>query len=313
MQLSMFEGLHGNRRLLMSAGEITVLPSNIPLAAVEMYLSPSAKVSSYSQRLLDIHKSCGSTPAQRLGIPDLMSILSFPRLGSNISTTIRQYKLAITSILVAERSGLPADSIHVPNERGILCLPNTLFDHRVPLFARALSGVSDSFFLHPAFQDYVDDIGGFKSTLSFANFLHCAMISSPRLAFIDQVTDAIDRDTLLSLSSVLFETYSEVMPNEIRTVTMRWMTLQNLTFIRRQDVRRHGASYDIQPHLVPLPTILPPSKILRAHLEPIAWTQRGMFYDPPSEHLIAVNPTLGIPSVQEVVRLSYNVVTRSLV
>jgi hypothetical protein len=39
-------------------------------------------------------------------------------------------------------------------------------------------------------------------------------------------------------------------------------------------------------------------------LEPIAWTQRGLFYEEPSEDVTAVNVKLGVPEIWEVVSTS---------
>ena len=50
-----------------------------------------------------------------------------------------------------------------------------------------------------------------------------------------------------------------------------------------------------------LPHIVPPSKVVRDEYASIAWTQRALFLEPPDKRLLMVHPTIGIPSVGEVV------------
>ena len=302
MGLTMFPGARGGQRTLVEAQGTKILPSSTQLEDIEPYLLPSAQVSSYSSLIVDLHKVNGSNFMRqpRMSALDVLSFLSLPRPGTNILSTMDQYKRAIKALLSNDNLSVPADTISLPNGRGDLCSATTLFDHRIPLFQQALSSRSESSFLHPAFRTLIDYTRGIKSVLSYDIFKYCASVASPRLAAID--SNASEREDLLFLSTTLFEVYSVRMPNLVETDETKWAALEQFAFVRRRDIRRHGASYDIHPHVIPLPSVLPPSKMLRADMESIAWTKRGLFFTEPSSHLLAVNPALGVPDAHEVVR-----------
>ena len=70
--------------------------------------------------------------------------------------------------------------------------------------------------------------------------------------------------------------------------------------------RRLGTSTAFSPiaYARPLPDLVPPNKILRDELCSVAWTQRAFFPEAPDRRLYMSDESVGIPSVEEVVRLS---------
>jgi sacsin len=82
----------------------------------------------------------------------------------------------------------------------------------------------------------------------------------------------------------------------------QWASLAGIKFVRPKDIRRQGASYLAENYYTgERGLLLAPNHFVLPKFEPIAWTQRALFFDEPSGNLVALNTKLGVPEVSEVV------------
>ena len=59
--------------------------------------------------------------------------------------------------------------------------------------------------------------------------------------------------------------------------------------------------------LTQLPLIVSPDEVLRPEFESVAWTQRALLLEGPSERLTVANLQFGVPSGHEVVRRLFSI------
>ena len=90
------------------------------------------------------------------------------------------------------------------------------------------------------------------------------------------------------------------------TKASEWCQLDAYSFIPARLSRRLGlvaTSFNDLVFAQRLPRIASLNKILRQEYSAVAWTQRTLFDGTPSKKLFIVDESVGIPTVEEVVRL----------
>ena len=100
------------------------------------------------------------------------------------------------------------------------------------------------------------------------------------------------------------EWYTTRLPLTV-TSASEWHQLDAYSFIPARLSRRLGVatSFNDLAFARRLPRIVSPSKILRQEYSAVAWTQRALFDGTPSKKLFIADESVGIPTVEEVVRL----------
>jgi len=145
---------------------------------------------------------------------------------------------------------------------------------------------------------------GLNHEISLTTFRIC--VEEVQAALQRHVQDGVPtRDQLFEMSRVAFECYNNTLPRLIMRSALSWATLDCIAFVRTKDVRRQGASYPANDFCEgKLPVLLAPLQCVLPSLEPIAWTQRALFFEEPNGDITAVNMKLGVPEVHEVVSAS---------
>lgn len=287
------------------ASDIVMLPTNFSMAALFPYLRPGYAVIPYSNRIAAVLRFCrGLKKAAKITMsPD--QILDSMNIPSLISDDVQMDRFAffLGNLFAFDSSplALTHGRLRIFDVDGRAQPVHALYDHSVALFWASLNRTS---FVHPKLRD-VDMSAlhalGLKYQISVTTFRTCA--EAVQAAHRSHIQNGIPtRDELFEMAHLAFDSYKNILPREIMLNSSLWSTLDSIEFVRPKDVRRQGAPYLAEEYCDDeRPLLLPPSRFVLPNLEPIAWTQRALFFDEPTEDVTAVNKKLGIPDVNEVV------------
>jgi hypothetical protein len=274
----------------ISAANLKTIPSDTPIEAVSKYLDDKVAIASYWPALSGFLSS----------MLDRGSMTSLEFIGHiRLPNTLRASELdefrAFLDVILKFPNGRNSQPLLVPDGNLRLTPVSQLYDHSIPLLSSAFKSREATSFVHNSLWDLQSSLRlyGLQHEITFDVFLACCRE-------IDRVHNS---DDALDAAAKAYEHYSSVLPREIMTNEGKWGILDSLRFIPRLAERRPYLDeiYDVTTYCEELPAVVAPGKLLRAEFEAKAWTQRGLFCEQPPDNLIAVNPTLGKPRVEEVV------------
>jgi hypothetical protein len=209
---------------------------------------------------------------------------------------------AFLDVILKFPNGRNSQPLLVPDGNLRLTPVSQLYDHSIPLLSSAFKSREATSFVHNSLWDLQSSLRlyGLQHEITFDVFLACCREIDRLVHNSDDAMDAAEK---------AYAHYSSVLPREIMTNEGKWGILDSLRFIPRLAERRPYLDeiYDVTTYCEELPAVVAPGKLLWNRFEAIAWTQRGLFYKRLPLNLIAVNPTLGIPRVEEVVCLCWNI------
>ncbi|VDC01301.1 unnamed protein product [Peniophora sp. CBMAI 1063] len=275
-----------------AANSVQMLPSGIGIDDVLPLSSNTDRITPYDLNL---------------AIPLKITPMSFGALGlilARARQSARRPDQAISNVQLASLKkllqtilGKPEaitqmkGSLQVPNTRGIYVRPESLFSRRVPLFVSVFDteGRRPDVFLDASLAGTLDpqlEPFGMCTTVTAEAFEQCALL-------VQEVTD----DAKMDSARVVYECYCDRVP---RIEGVHWIRLDTIQFIPRAAERRRN-SLLLDGYARELPRVVSPRQLLRTEFAATAWTQRALFDAEPSARLLGEHPSLGKPTIEEVV------------
>jgi sacsin len=277
---------------LGSAQDLIMLPSGMPGEVARRFMNTPVAEYSPSLRHLQVNP---------LSLPEFVAGLQLPaKLPIRDVSVYKQLMLAISA---SSHSFIP--DLRVPNSNRDLCSINTLYG-RDPLFLAAFLPGSPHFVL--------DDIQECEVLLTACGLKRQVDLD---LAMFEACALAIHNDTTadrFNRSVVVFQAYAEELSVRLNFDDDEWTQLDAIRFIPRSPVRQtkmERERLDISRFVKPFPDVVAPNEILQAQHEPIAWTQRALFAQPPNQRIMVAYPELGCPTVAEVVSAPFTLMQSS--
>ena len=305
-RLEMWDAIsrHSGRRWYPANG-LQFLPWRFPLEDIN--LLPSHTIASYSPELNAFVKYCrGIAPNAKTTVymspQDILSAMDFPsKLTDSVDFPISRvqafFKRLFGCYATAELRSI-SGRLTIYDDDGNARPLTDLYDHRVDLFEATLSHTAHSSFVHPLLR--ID-----MELLVELSLNHAVSIDTFRVCVKEVEAQGLNvpRQTLHEMCRVSFGEYTNTLPSLVMGNESTWANLDGIAFVRPKDTRRQGASYSVDrfcsERQAPL---LPPSRFVLARYEPIAWTQRALFFTEPEGNITILNKKLGVPGPQEVVR-----------
>ncbi|KAF8963747.1 hypothetical protein BDZ97DRAFT_1919523 [Flammula alnicola] len=282
LQLPIWETHTRNAQELRSASTLWVLPSHFAVTNLLTYLKPGIAVASGSRMLVDFMGFCKSMSGirQDMTFQNIMAIVQLPTKIDRHSD-IRTFKNFTRSMLNFPAIETPRASFSIPDEDGNLRHVHELYDYSVPLFSKTLQYTEQSSFVHADFRDLTQSLRdrGLIHETTLKTFSFCVGVLE-RILEGHTHTGEPDLLSLLEISQVAFNVYQRILPRMIMTDAMSWEALDSISFFS-----------------CPVTTVT----IYRPALEPIAWTQRSLFFEGPTQDVLTLNANLGVPKIAEVV------------
>ncbi|KAJ7217098.1 hypothetical protein GGX14DRAFT_602035, partial [Mycena pura] len=290
--LPIWEARKNSNTLLLPANDLEMLPPGVELKAFDGYTTFGFAVATYSQELKNV---LDWPPVQRQALTSerLAQRLTFP--ASLRDSDMHTYSMVLTEFLKVK---LGEGAMPVPDGNLRLRQVHELYDHSVELFSAALQSCGQSVFLHPSFQQFnvLLRAKGLRFEIDWDAFLFCAKTVDEELVGHHLESEIMER------AGLVYNFYDSRLPGIVMTNTNQWSQLDGLRFIRRDEQRSTSSSYGTDSYVQQLPEIVAPSQLLLRKYEQVAWTQRGLFHqNDPSEGLISLNKSLGVPTAMEVV------------
>lgn len=269
--------------MLCTANNLTMLPRGISEDVAKRFLD--FPFSPYQTSLVDIQTK------------PLTFAEFFSRLRSSLpailpSRDVEPYKSLLSTMI--SNSHAMNSNVPVPNCNRVMCLSDTLYA-RDPLFLAAFVPGSQHFVLEDycSLEPHLYSLGLKRQVnLSVTMFLECA-----RALEADTTGDKVDR------AAILFRAYGEDLPLRIKADSEEWREIDSIQFVPRAEGRRTDMWFtiDASAYARILPLIVAPNELLLESHEQIAWTQRALFRESPQHRVLIANPTLGCPTISEVV------------
>jgi len=288
------------------ANGLQFLPSRFPLEDVN--LLPNHTVASYSSGLSAFVKYCRGLPSNSkttvyMSPQDILNAMDFPSRLTNSGDFPKSRVQAFFNHLLGRYTKDELLSITrrltVYDGDGNARPLTDLYDHRVELFTATLSHTAHSSFVHPLLRsiDMKLLVGlGLNCEVSIDAFRVCARE-------VEAQGLNVPLQTLHEMCRVSFGQYVNALPQLVMGNEYTWASLDSVAFVRPKDTRRQGASYSVDQFCSERQArLLPPSRFVLARYEPIAWTQRSLFFTEPKGNITILNKKLGVPGPQEVVR-----------
>jgi len=211
--------------------------------------------------------------------------LSFPLVVSTVTPT---YESLLRKVLSSPN---PRSSILIPNANGRMSSSRELYLSSNATFAGSFASNRGKF-LHPDLRHLEEQLcdWGLINTITTTSFKACALA----------IHQDVRRAGILPRAQTVFQTYNTEMPPKLLSDRSSQNALRNLRFIpRRMGSTRYGSIPTDDYHS--LPTIVSPSEILNPKFISVAWTQRAICREEPSDELLLVNTSIWEPRVPEVV------------
>ncbi|KAJ7633013.1 hypothetical protein FB45DRAFT_520874 [Roridomyces roridus] len=269
-----------------------MLPSGLNIETFIPYVRSHVALANHSDQL----ETVLSWPPKKARITSdserLAELLNFP--DALQPSDIDNYSHLLHVFLSLRGTG----KIPVPDGDLTLRSVNELYDRSVELFSLALQSRQETTFLHPDFRYLEEDLRskGLHYDVDWNAFLLCA-----RTVHQDSTIRRLPEDEIMPRAQAVFDFYNSGLPNLIMGQAPKWRELNGLNFIPRDLRRSTSSTYDVESYCASLPQIVTPGQILQSKFEAVAWSQRALFRDTPTANLLALNSTLGVPTVAEVV------------
>ncbi len=296
-----------------AALNMAVLPIHFPIQTLIPYLSSNRVIAPYSSELCDVNRFCrylNKSTTVTMPAQDILNSVEIPSVISRSEEVeiFREFLRCLFYCLFDSSTlASVAPLLKVYDTDGNARPINSLYDHTIPLFSTSLAYTPRSSFVHSRLRN----VGlqtmrtlGLNHEISVHTFRNCA--EAVQAGIQSHLHDSNPTlDALREMSRLTFECYGSTLPRLIMRRASFWADLDSIAFIRAKNVRRQGASYPTDRYCESeIPLLLSPNQLVLSSLEPIAWTQRALFYEEPSEDVTAVNVKLGVPEVWEVVSTS---------
>jgi hypothetical protein len=267
---------------LCAISDMEMLPEGIRLADVQGFLSHSVTITPYAEVL---HR-LGMQP---ISFYRLRNILDIP---STITGSLMPMYKRLLRLIVEHRSK-DGRAPPVPNRAGVIVSASTLYTRSQPLFEAAFASEPNRF-IHPQLEDMQDELAvfGLETRLNFATFKAC----------VEAIARGVEGPGHVLRANTVFDFYSTRLPMLVAGNRWQWRELDEIAFIPASQQRRRNTIWSAdyaQP--MPINALRSPSQMLRAEHQGIAWTQRALFLNEPSQNLKVADLELGVPSVEEVV------------
>jgi hypothetical protein len=267
-----------------SAEQSILLPDGIPLAEALLFLPTLHFVEQH-----DLLEKLDVTPISFSAFRDHL----FESTSSTVcpQAKLSAFRILLASILHAGPNALNQlqDKFLVPNARGKFVSPRTIYSREIDLFRVIMGGRRPDLFIHPELAEEGDPrLGaiGMHVVVDFAAFVVCAKV----------VHASTDADRILSATAA----YDWYRGELARGAQVPLRELDDIAFVPRTLERRKDAP-QFNSYATALETVLPPSQMVLANFEAVAWSQRGRFLAQPAPRLLVDHKDLGVPSVDEVV------------
>ncbi|KAF7322359.1 hypothetical protein HMN09_00013700 [Mycena chlorophos] len=295
-QLPIWPARKGGAAVRVSANELKYVPARVNANVFDQFtppeftLAPDLRWLSTVQEWEPARKPLNArTLKQYITIANPLPGLYGP------PPSVNSYRDMLTEYLKLDGN----DMIPVPD--GTMQMRNVedLYDNTVPLFREALQSQAATSFLHPGLVEGFTEAlrgRGLHHHRDWRAFLLCAQTVSVDLTQRNLPEPIVERR-----AAAVYDFFREHVPALVMGNNDKWRQLDELRFIARRPQRVTAATFDATPFCLPVPMIASPSQLLLPVHVPIAWSQRGVFLQEPSPELIALNKTLGVPTVQQVV------------
>ncbi|KAJ6531640.1 hypothetical protein DFH09DRAFT_1044441 [Mycena vulgaris] len=289
--LPIWEARQNHGTVLLQASHLEMLPNGLRLDLFDGYTRPGIAIANFSHTLHTVLS--WSYSYRTMTSEKLAQLLTFPDFLN--PSTMDSYSRLLTAFLNLGGAG----KIPVPDGNLRLRQIDELYDHSVQLFSAALQSSERTLFLHPSFRHLNQQLRSknLHFQVNWDSFLFCATTVHG-----DLTTRQLPESEIMARAEVVYDFYNSRLPNIVMTNASRWRQLSGLRFIPRDEHRTTSSSYEADSYCEPLPEIVAPFQILRAVHEQVAWSQRALFRQEPMTNLIAVNPSLGVPTPEEVVK-----------
>ncbi|KAH8096577.1 hypothetical protein BXZ70DRAFT_991302 [Cristinia sonorae] len=288
-QLPIWESRRGNMTLFVAANDTTLrmLPGMVSLSLSGPFLGDFYAYTSYDERLMSV------LGVQPLDFESFIDSLELPETLPDLET-ITAYNALLEGIVHQASAILSDIPVKVPNTNGTLLPVNQLFSRDVPLFFTVFGDQSPRF-VHDSVRDLETPLRalGLRGTANFSSFKICATT----------VHNEDFTDGNIARATAVYQYYSMQLWQYLTKNNALWEEVVKLRFIPRGDVRRHyqTQAFDPDDYALALPSVVSPNEILRSEFEAVAWTQRALPLEPPSERLLLANLNFGVPTIDEVV------------
>lgn len=283
-ELPIWKAQKGTTSMLLAASDsrLKMLPLSVSVSTVNHFRVESTDF--FVNYNVDLS---GVLNVEPLSIDDLVNnFLQLPSVLSN--SQVPHFYQLLSSVISTKQ--LP---FFLPNTNLTMVNCNTLFAHSERLFRLAFRNKPE-LFLYPTLRDLESQLEafGFHISVDFAAFQKCAQV-------VDQTRDE-------QSATEVYQWYSNNLWMLTRNNAVQWHQLDDLRFIPRSEIRRSYREPAFSPlgFARQLPQIVSPKEVLRTEFEPVAWTQRALFREVPSQQLLLANPSLGVPSPIHVVCIS---------
>jgi sacsin len=272
----------------VTAAAARVLPFKATPSIAMPFVSFESNIVAYSPALVNhLH-------VRPMGFSIFRDCLTIPsRLSEGNTHDYRR----LLDLLISSRLEDPRDVV-VPNALGSMVPSSTLYSRLNTLFLQAFQTRPEKL-IHADFRHLESGLSGFglKTQMSFASFKVC----------VTAIHEDVDGENRVQRARSLFSWYNNELPIHTAGDYTSWRELDNLRFIPRHEIRHRTMSLYMDTYARTLPDLVAPNEIVRPEFEAIAWTQRALFQQRPSERLLIADLSLGVPSVFEVVRLSLGI------
>ncbi|CAA7261057.1 unnamed protein product [Cyclocybe aegerita] len=314
--LKLWESWSTSGDQVSSADELVnaILPSFFPLASIKRYLAPGHSISEYSSNLTEFiayprPRKRKAAPTFVMSPADMLKVIRWPERLSE-EQEVHAFKDFLDNMLGFSLCSFPSKSLYVPDTDGVLRLFSDLYDHNVPLFSTTLVFTENSSFMHEEFRATgrlsmrAARQLGLQHEVTLLTFQRCAQTVQQAFEMHLRGQEHPTRTEVTNMARITFNQYCTALPSLLMTNRGAWNSLDEISFVLRDDSRRRGASYYVDPYCGPrLSLLLPPSRFLLRKYEPVAWTQRALFLEDeePEDDILAVHRNLGVPGISEVV------------
>jgi hypothetical protein len=274
---------------LAASREIEMFPYWVELSFARPFIGVSGRngraYAEYSATLAKLQVS-------KLDTAKFRTLLEFRR----IMPTVPEAYVELLRGIVLHWPPSAINFITVPNENGRMVCPDILYSRSQILFREIFSTRDQQHnLLHHSLVDLEARLTkfGLRDNLSFDSFLAVA-------SAVHEEPDGADK---VRRAELVYDEYSNRLYGLIYGDASLWAQLDNLRFIPRTAARRRNVTSNIpfDQFTKQFPNVVSPAELLFTDFEPVAWTQRVLFRDEPSQQLAVSHSSLGKPTAKEVV------------
>ncbi|KAG8870385.1 hypothetical protein FRB97_009805, partial [Tulasnella sp. 331] len=287
LTIPIFEAQNGGPNLsssLCPASEIHMLPEEVQLETVTRYLPEATFFADYS---FELGLVLEGRSQQVLSREKLVKYLELP---TTVSSDEDCYFQRVLEVIASQRRWGVVAIPFVPNMDRNLRRPEELYDHRVRPFAVAFS-TRHAMFVHPKYRNDIGSLvqAGVRTEIDASTLIQCVM-----------ALDEDAREGVLDQTRAAEFWTSFADDDALRTVSLD--AIVGLRFIPYPRERRGMEKFEEFAQPLPHREIASLNELVRMDFVPVVWTQRARFGTPTENFIFTINPSLCVPTVEEVVK-----------